>query len=231
MRFCLINDMRRFDRRLLDQTVKRFVALGIEPGEPLPAIPPPALVVSRVRQQQVIARLRLRTDQPVIAMMPGAEYGPAKCWPLEHFRTLAGMLTATGHTVWVLGSDRDRAAGEVIAGDGRAVNLCGRTALEDAIDLLAACRQAVSNDSGLMHVAAAVGTRVVGLYGSTTPAFTPPLTENRVLHYLELDCSPCFQRSCPLGHLRCLRGITPGAVYASLLGARSGPRTPGRAAR
>lgn len=216
MRYGLINDMRRFDRRALDQTVKRFIALGIERDESLPAIPQPGLTVSAEKQQAAIARLRLATDKPVIAMMPGAEYGPAKCWPLEHFKTLAGMLAATGFAVWVLGSAKDRPAGEVVASNGRAINLCGQTELEEVIDLLAWCRQAVSNDSGLMHVAAAVGTRVIGIFGSTTPEFTPPLTDNRVLHYLKIQCSPCFQRDCPLGHLRCLREITPDAVFASL---------------
>jgi heptosyltransferase-2 len=216
MRFGLINDMRAFDACLLDQTVKRFVALGLEPGESLPVVPQPRLTVETERQQAVIERLRLETGSPVIGLMPGGEYGPAKCWPLEHFRTLAGMLRGSGYAVWVLGSAKDHAAGEAIAASGRAVNLCGLTGLEEVIDLLGYCRQVVSNDSGLMHVAAAVGTRVIGIYGSTTPAFTPPLTDNRVLHYLGIECSPCFRRECPLGHLRCLRHISPGAVLASI---------------
>lgn len=216
MRFGLINDMRPFDPGVLDQTVKRFVALGLEPGEPLPPIPEPRLTVSPEKQQAALERLQLTTDRPVIGLMPGAEYGPAKCWPLEHFRSLAEMLGGAGYAVWVLGSARDRAAGEAIAAHGPAVNLCGRTSLDDVVDLLAACGHAVSNDSGLMHIAAAVGIRVIAIYGSSTPAFTPPLTQNRVLHYLDIECSPCFQRECPLGHLRCLRDITPSAVLASI---------------
>jgi heptosyltransferase-2 len=220
LRFHLINDMHEYDERKLDQTVKRFLALGLEPGEPLPAVPRPALTVSATHQREVIDRLQLTTDRPVIAMMPGAEYGPAKCWPIEYFGALAGMLAQNGHGVWVLGSAKDRAAGQVIAGGSGAVNLCGRTELEDVIDLLGFCEQAVSNDSGLMHIAAAVGTRVIALYGSTSPDFTPPLTDNCVLHYLGIECSPCFQRECPLGHFRCLRDIRPEAVFASL---RSSP--------
>jgi heptosyltransferase II len=216
MRFHLINDMHQFDERKLDQTVKRFLALGLEPGEELPATPQPHLQVSPTHQREVMERLRLNRDRPVIAMMPGAEYGPAKCWPIEYFSALAAMLTSHGYAVWVMGSGKDSEAGETIARDGGAVNLCGRTELEDVIDLLGYCEQAVSNDSGLMHVAAAVGTRVVALYGSTSPRFTPPLTDNRVLHYLGIECSPCFQRECPLGHFRCLREILPDAVFASL---------------
>lgn len=216
MRFGLINDMRPFDARALDQTVKRFVALGLEPGEPLPEIPQPSLRVSREGQEAILRRLGLDSDRPAVAMMPGAEYGPAKCWPLEYFGALADMLHDTGYDVWLLGSERDHPAAAAIAGDGPARNLCGRTTLAEAVDLLAASRHAVTNDSGLMHVAAAVGTRVVALYGSSTPAFTPPLTDNRVVHYLGISCSPCFERRCPLGHFRCLRDIRPETVFASL---------------
>lgn len=223
LRFGLINDRRELDRRVLDQTVKRFVALGLEPGDPLPPLPEPRLEVRGDRQHAVLERLHLAVDRPVIALMPGAEYGPAKCWPPVHFRTLAGMLRASGYAVWVLGSDRDRAAGELIAAGGRAVDLCGRTSLEDVIDLLGCCRQAVTNDSGLMHVAAAVGIRVVGIYGSTSPAFTPPLTRARALHWLGIACSPCFRRECPFGHRRCLRDITPGTVLASIAAGEQPP--------
>jgi heptosyltransferase-2 len=95
-------------------------------------------------------------------------------------------------------------------------NLCGQTSLEDTVDLLSAARAAVTNDSGLMHVAAAAGTRVVALYGSSSPHFTPPLTPDKAILYLGLDCSPCFRRECPLGHLNCLRQISPGSVQAAL---------------
>ncbi|HEX6260041.1 MAG TPA: lipopolysaccharide heptosyltransferase II, partial [Woeseiaceae bacterium] len=222
MRFGLINDVRAFDKRTLDQTVKRFLALGLGPDEALPTVPEPALVVSASHQREVLDRLGLATDRPVVAMMPGAEYGPAKCWPLDYFRALAEMLSHDGYAVWVLGSPRDQAAGEAIAAFDNVSNLCGRTELEDVIDLLGVCEQAVTNDSGLMHVAAAVGIRVVALYGSTSPAFTPPLTENRVVHYLAIECSPCFQRQCPLGHFRCLRDIPPAAVRESI---RAGTNT------
>ena len=216
MRYHLVNDMHEFDERKLDQTVKRFLALGLEPSETMPPVPQPALSVSAAHQQEIMERLDLATGRPVVAMMPGAEYGPAKCWPLEYFAALAGMLASEGYDVWVLGSAKDRAAGDSIASGGQVQNLCGSTELEDVIDLLAYCEQAVSNDSGLMHIAAAVGTRVIALYGSTSPGLTPPLTENRVLHYLGIECSPCFQRECPLGHFRCMREILPAAVLETV---------------
>jgi len=197
---------------VLDQTVKRFVALGIAEGAPLPAAPQPELAVNGGRQAALAEQLQLETSRPVIAMMPGAEYGEAKCWPLAYFAELASSLEDAGYAVWVMGSEKDAAAGDVIAAGSKAINLCGRTALEDVIDLLGLCEQAVSNDSGLMHVAAAVGIHVHGVYGSSSPEFTPPLTDTRDIHYLGLDCSPCFKRECPLGHLNCLREIRPGMI-------------------
>ena len=215
-RYGLLNDMRPFDAAILDQTVKRYVALGLEPGEALPAVPQPALTVDPQKQRAVMESLGVGGGQPVIAMMPGAEYGPAKCWPVEYFAELAAVLDDDGFEVWVLGSDKDAPAGERIASASAAHNLCGRTSLEDVIDLLGYAGQAVSNDSGLMHIAAAVGTHVHGIYGSSSPAFTPPLTTRRDVHWLELDCSPCFERSCPLGHLRCLKDLNVGRLHEAI---------------
>jgi len=217
-RFRLINDVRPFDRDVLDQTVKRFVALGLEAGESLPGdLPNPSLSISLENQARIIRELGISRDRPVIAMMPGAEYGPAKCWPHEHFGDLAARLDESGYAVWILGSEKDATAGDVIAAAGKALNLCGKRSLEDVIDLLAACEQAVSNDSGLMHIAAAVGIHVHGIYGSSSPKFTPPLTKSHDIHEMGLECSPCFERECPLGHLKCLRDLQPDHVFAKIL--------------
>jgi heptosyltransferase-2 len=218
-RYGLINDVRPFDKSVLDQTVKRYVALGLEPGEALPPVPYPALTVDRHRQSTVMSSLGIPTERPVIAMMPGAEYGPAKCWPLEYFAELSALLADDGYDVWVLGSDKDTPAGERIASASAARNLCGRTSLEDVIDLLGYAEQAISNDSGLMHVAAAVGTHVHGIYGSSSPAFTPPLTKERDIHWLDLECSPCFERTCPLGHLRCLKELSVSRLHVAIIAA------------
>ena len=129
---------------------------------------------------------------------------------------------AEGFEVRVLGGAKDMAAGEAIAAGLEQVhNLCGQTRLADAVDLLADCRQVVTNDSGLMHVAAAVGTRVHALYGSSSPAYTPPLTSHAKIHYLALECSPCFERDCPLGHTNCLVQLSPQRVLAAVLNVRS----------
>lgn len=216
MRFGLLNDIRELDKRKLDQTVKRFVALGLGEGETPDQVPYPSLQSAASQQSRALHELGLDASRPVVALMPGAEYGPAKCWPLEHFAELATCLDQAGYAVWIFGSAKDRPAGERIAARSSAVDLCGKTSLEQAIDLLAQCHHAVSNDSGLMHVAAAVGIPVTAIYGSTSPGFTPPLSDKANIQYLGIDCSPCFRRECPLGHLRCLTEIQPRAILAQI---------------
>ena len=207
-RFALINDLRRFDRGLLDQTVKRFIALGLarDEGE-LPRPPQPSLRTDGENLGAAVQRLGLRMTSATVAFMPGAEYGPAKRWPAGRFGALAARLTDAGAQVWILGSERERKLGEEVrqaADRDSVINLCGRTTLADAVDLLGAASVAVTNDSGLMHVAAAVDTHVVSLYGSTSPRFTPPLTDRADILYRNLACSPCFRRQCPLGHFNCM---------------------------
>jgi heptosyltransferase II len=231
-RYGLINDMRPFDPARLNQTVLRFLALGVAAGEPLPlTLPEPALTVDA--RGLVLERLGLRPNGPIVAMMPGAEYGPAKRWPAEQFGRLAARLVAAGAQVWLLGSTKEAPLGEEIvaaAGSVRVRNLCGRTSLTDAVDLLAHAAVAVSNDSGLMHVAAAVGTHVVALYGSSSPDFTPPMTPRKTVVYRALPCSPCFARQCPLGHLDCLRGIGVDQVLAATVAQLVEPAVGGGAA-
>ena len=151
--------------------------------------------------------------------MPGAEYGAAKRWPAAHYGALAAELAGADRDVVVLGSAKERAIGEaVVAGarDPRVRNLCGVTSLADVVDLLAAAEVAISNDSGLLHVAAAAGAPVVAIYGSSSPQFTPPLTATSAVVWLALECSPCFARECPLKHLRCLNDLTPATVLRAV---------------
>jgi heptosyltransferase-2 len=217
LRAALLTDARVLDRSVLDQTVKRLIALGLPAGATLPEPPAPNLRIDESNRASLLERFRLGRA-PAVALIPGAAYGPAKQWPVEQFGELARLLATQGFEVWVLGSAGERSLGERIREEAGAEvrNLCGETRLEDVVDLLSGVRAAVTNDSGLMHVAAAAGTRVVALYGSSSPAFTPPLTRRKTIHYLGIGCSPCFRRSCPLGHLRCLREISPQAVLSSL---------------
>ncbi|GAA3896282.1 lipopolysaccharide heptosyltransferase II [Halomonas cibimaris] len=215
-RYGLLTERRALDKTVLDQTVKRFVALGLPEAETASgafALPEPRLEVDRASQTRLGEQHGLG-KRPAIAMMPGAEYGPAKQWPLRYFHALAARLSEDGYAVRVIGGPKDHPAGEaIVEGLAHARNLCGETSLADAVDLLAGSEQAVTNDSGLMHVAAAVGTRVQAIYGSSSPAYTPPLTANAQIHYLALDCSPCFKRVCPLGHTNCLNHLYPEPLY------------------
>lgn len=220
MRYGLLNDHRHLDKQLLPMTVQRFVALGLptHPGS-TPQTPTPKLVSSPDHCKQLLAQLQLNTERPAIAFMPGAEYGPAKQWPAQHFAQAARDLIARGHQIWILGSAKDRATSDVIAQNAPGPhlhNLCGQTQLADVVDLLALCKAAISNDSGLMHVAAALDVPLVALYGSSDPKHTPPLSPKAHVMYLGLECSPCFKRQCPLGHTQCLNDIKPDQVLQAI---------------
>lgn len=220
-RYGLLNDWRPLDKKVLDQTVKRYLALGLDKNEAFEGLEweYPKLQTNLENFSQLQEQLSLNKELPAVAIMPGAEYGPAKQWPLEYYRKLAEALAEKGFQIWILGSQKDAPAGEQISQSNHPsiFNLCGKTQLADTVDLLSQAQHAVTNDSGLMHVAAAVGTKVHGIYGSSSPDYTPPLTENKVIHYLNLDCSPCFERVCPLGHTNCLKHIYWGVVLKSIL--------------
>ncbi len=218
LRYGLLTDLRKLDERL-DQTVKRFAALGVDPpDEPPFALPrdlDPRLDVDPANQDRLRRELALSDGARIVALMPGAEYGPAKRWPAASYAALASALADAGADVIVLGSAKEHPLGDeirAVAASSRVRNLCGATTLADVVDLIAAADVAISNDSGLLHVAAATGTHVVAIYGSSSPAFTPPLTAAATVLYRGLDCSPCFARECPLGHLRCLREIAVSEV-------------------
>jgi heptosyltransferase-2 len=228
-RYGLINDMRPFDRERLDQTVKRFAELGRAGGDAgRPALEYPRLHVDPQAQAATLQRLGLRSTENVVALLPGAEYGPAKQWPVQSYADLAERLARVGIGVWVLGSEKERELGRQIAdaaGHEAVRNLCGETRLGDVVDVLGAVRVAVTNDSGLLHVAAAVGASIVAIYGSSSPQMTPPLTSKKHVFYLNLECSPCFERECPLGHLRCLREINVDEVCSTVITALGQPQT------
>lgn len=213
-RYGLLTDARKLDKAALPLMVERFAALAEDKNLALTRpVPFPVLSSSSTQQVEVLRLLGLDAGKPALALCPGAEFGPAKRWPTQHFASVARAALERGWQVWLLGSNKDAPLADEIAADaGGARNLCGKTTLEQVIDLLAAARHAVSNDSGLMHIAAAVGTRLTAVYGSSSPGFTPPLSELAVIESLELECSPCFKRECPLGHTRCLHDLRPDRV-------------------
>jgi len=214
-----LNDARRLDPERLPQMAQRYAALGLPRGEaprlPLPTL---ALRVDEAARRALLTRLGLDRGRPAAALCPGAEYGPAKRWPARYFGELAQGLAAHGCAVWLIGSKNDREAGAEIERHSGGVcrNLCGETTLAEAIDLLASAALVVSNDSGLMHVAAALGKPLIALYGSSSPAYTPPLSPNARILKLDLPCSPCFKRECPLGHFNCMMQLTPDRVLAAV---------------
>ncbi|MPZ43765.1 MAG: lipopolysaccharide heptosyltransferase II [Betaproteobacteria bacterium] len=217
LRSGVLNDIRRLDEKRLPLLVERFAALAEPAGAPLRRpVPRPRLRADPLNRSRAIERLQLATERPVVAFCPGAEYGEAKRWPVEHFAALAGHARAAGAQVWLFGSANDKSIADAIASrcDAQGIaNLCGRTTLADAVDLLSLAAVVVSNDSGLMHVAAALDRPLVALYGSSSPGYTPPLAPQARVLSLDLPCSPCFERVCPLGHFKCLRDLAPDRVW------------------
>lgn len=227
MRWGLLNDVRRLDERTTPLMVQRFAALALDRGTTLPpSLPRPRLQSDSARQKLIQQKQSLNDSLPVAALCPGAEYGPAKRWPARHFAELSRRLRDTGHVVWLLGSAKDAAIGESIVeqSGGACINLCGRTTLDEAIDLIASATLVVTNDSGLMHVAAALDRPTVALYGSSSPGFTPPLSDRARIVKLDMPCSPCFKRTCPLGHFDCMEKLGADAVHANAIGLAGTPQ-------
>ena len=217
MRWGTLNDVRTLNELEYPQMAQRYAALALASDEALNApLPTPHLVVDDSSRAATLESLGLAGVGRAVALCPGAEYGPAKRWPPAYFAELARALTQDGDAVWLIGSEKDAAIAEDIVrlSAGACVNLCGRTSLDQAIDLLASVRLAVTNDSGLMHVAAAVGTPLIAIYGSSTPEHTPPMSVHASIMKLDMPCSPCFERTCPLGHFNCMMLLKPDRVLA-----------------
>lgn len=215
-RFGLLNDVRILDKARLPRMVDRFVALADTQAS---GVPIPQLAYTEVGRQATLAALDLCAAGPIVALCVGAEFGPAKRWPPEHFAALAKILARAGWQCWVVGSDKDQLiASEVVRlSQSTTLNLCGKTTLDQAVDVLASADVVVANDSGLMHIAAALGKPLIALYGSSSPAFTPPLAPNAIIIKRDLPCSPCFARECPLGHFNCMRELDPHQVAQAVL--------------
>ena len=220
LRHGLLNDCRRLDKQQLPMTVQRFIALALPEGAALPEpLPLPTLLTDNENTHAALQRLGLDpVTKPVLALCPGAEFGAAKKWPEAYYAAVAQHWMTQGWQVWLFGSVNDEAVCDSIntQAHGHCENLAGRTRLEDAIDLLSVASFVVTNDSGLMHIAAALQRPMVAIYGSSDPGFTPPLSETAKVERLGLDCSPCFKRDCPLGHLNCLNELPPARIIAAM---------------
>jgi heptosyltransferase-2 len=218
-RYGLLNDARKLDKTVLPLMVERFAQLAEAPlGEIPRPLANPKLIASQAQRDATLQKLNLSLEQPVAIFCPGAEYGPAKRWPISYFAETAQRLHQQGFAVWLIGSNKDREVAEniVALGNPAARNLCGLTDLNDAIALLSLAQLVVSNDSGLMHLAAALDRPMLALFGSSSPQFTPPLSAQAEVVKLDIKCSPCFKRECPLGHFNCMNHLTPDLVWQKI---------------
>ena len=217
-RYGLLNDIRKLDKTALPLNVERFLALGSSDHDLPEQIPKPVLQLDEQAQVAVREKFLLDIEKPLLALCPGAEFGPAKQWPAEHYAALAAEKLNAGWQVALLGSAADKDICTEInkTCGGVCTDLSGVTSLTEVIDVLSLTDYVVSNDSGLMHIAAALERPLAAIYGSSSPDFTPPLSENCQKIKLDLDCQPCFKRECPMGHLDCLRKLTPELVLAEM---------------
>ncbi|MDN3697708.1 lipopolysaccharide heptosyltransferase II [Vibrio cortegadensis] len=229
MRYGLLNDIRP-NKKSFQYMVERYIALGYPKVNMIDSSslggldkqPYPSLHIDKIAQDAALEKHQLNRSQKAIGLSPGAAFGTAKMWSQEHYATVAETMCEKGYQVWIFGSQNDLPVCENIVSSipsefhSNIHILAGKTSLIEAVDLLAACESVVSNDSGLMHVASAVGCYVVGVYGPTSPDYAPPLTHTGDILYTGIECSPCKKRECPLGHSKCMKELYPTQVLECL---------------
>ena len=228
MRYGLLNDVRVLDKAAFPLMVQRYVALGYEKSRitsasdlPQPLLWP-KLDVQDAEKQTITAEFDLAGDRPLIGFCPGAEFGPAKRWPHYHYADLAKQLIDDGKQIVLFGSAKDKDAGnEIIAALSDEQkrwcrNLAGETKLEQAVVLIAACQAVVTNDSGLMHIAAALDRPLVALYGPSSPDITPPLSHKARVIRLITGYHKVRKGDADQGYHQSLIDITPARVLEEL---------------
>lgn len=217
-RYFLLNDYRRLDKKRYPLMVEQYLALGLPADVPLakPYVYPAFHVTENERQQTLNKHNPIFRNRPVLALAPGGEFGSSKRWPPEYFAEIAQTKLAEGWDIWLFGSAKDKTLTEAIMylTENRCENLAGSTTLAESIALLSLVNGLITNDSGLMHIGAALSKPIVAIYGSTSPAFTPPLAKEAVILQLSLPCQPCFERECPLKHHACMRDLKPAQVLS-----------------
>lgn len=226
-RYGLLNDLRILDPQAFPLMVERFNALGFERTEmgslhkdinKMNAFNP-KLQTDPINVQTTKTKFSsMKEERPILALCPGAEFGASKRWPEKQYAEVANQKLKEGWSVWLFGSKNDILVSERIQKEtqGQCLDLTGKTSLGEAIDLLSVATAVVSNDSGLMHIAAALQKPLVAVYGSTDPNFTPPLGESSKIVRLALPCSPCFKRECPLQHHHCMQQLSSTIVLKAL---------------
>ncbi len=218
-RYGVLNDRRPLDKNAMPLMVQRLLALGETAcGNRLPEGLRPQLVVDETTLTITQAKFSLDDTRPFLALCPGAEYGPAKRWPTRHFASLATWAIQQGYDVGLFGSHKESGLAEEITAmtQGSLRDFTGKTRLTEAVALLSRATAVVSNDSGLMHIAAALQRSLVAVYGSSSPTYTPPLTDRVFIAKTALPCQPCYQRECPLQHGDCLKTLAPTHIIPAL---------------
>lgn len=214
LRYLLINDLKEFSKESRRKTASRYISMYSDNNEELSENYYPSLDSNSENIKNLSEKYDLKKDKKVIIFAPGAAFGPSKMWPVNKFRELGKKLN-NDFKILILGSTNEKSIGNDIVTNKNMVNLCGKTSIADAVDLMHISKFCVSNDSGLMHLAAATNTKSISIYGSTSPDFTPPLTKNKDIHYKGMSCSPCFEKKCKYGHYNCLVDIHSDDVFKS----------------
>lgn len=224
MRFGLLNDWRILNEKKLPLMVQRFLSLGNIKTLANQTLNwhafQPHLEITHTHEINKYKKLFLIEEKPLLILCPGAAYGPAKCWPAEYFAEIANYKKSKDWQIVLLGSKSDEFMGYRIEKltKNACINLIGKTSLLDALHILSFAKLVISNDSGLMHLTAALDRPLIALYGSSSPEFTPPLSVKAKIIYLNLSCSPCFKRVCPFIHFNCLKQLTPQIVLNAIEG-------------
>lgn len=222
MRVQLLNDWRVLNKKTYPMMVQRFIALGDAQSFIKNKVDwfnfKPHLTIPSEHKHLKDKKLSSMTNKPYLIVCPGAAYGPAKRWPTNYFADIINSKKSNDGSIVLLGATADIPIGIEIQKltKNACINLIGKTSLMEAIALLSFATLVISNDSGLMHIAAALDRPLIAIYGSTNPKFTPPLSERAKIVYLNLHCSPCFKRKCPFTHLNCLKQLTPQMVLKTI---------------
>lgn len=220
MRWGLLNDIHYLNPTKFPKMMQRYIALAYPKATALPSITPiPSLTADLLAAKNLLTKFNLaRPTGKILALCPGAAYGSAKRWPVEHFITLARQKIAQGWYIWLFGSQQDAIITTQICQQlsTNHYNFAGKLTLANTVDLMALTNVVISNDSGLMHMAASLNKYLIALYGPTSPNFTPPFGANSHIITQNLPCSPCHKKTCPLQHQQCMLTITPQQI-ASLM--------------
>lgn len=225
-RYILINRMRS-NKKAFPKMVERYVSLAyiddpkITNTSTLPKFPYPKLILKKPTVE-LLKRLNLSLERPLLALGCGANYGPAKLWPVEYFARVSANFIQKGGAVLALGTSNDTVTVQAILKHlpnhllPYFYNIAGKTNLTEALDLVGVCTAAVCNDSGLMHTVAAAGVPQVCIFGSTSTEYTPPLSDVAMCLESNESCHPCFNRTCKYGTYKCLKQISPEQVIDAL---------------